>query len=314
MKYNNLKLIISASALFVCAVSSGTAAAQNLSDRNIKIVVPYSAGGGNDSFARALQKPLEKILETSITIQNIAGGGGVVGYTHVLAARSDGFTITIPNNAIFTLQGMGNATFEYGDFDYIARVTAEPYVLTANPNLGWKSLDDVTSVDGPVRIGFPGVGSSAHIMAVAIAESLGVEAQMVPYGGDADALAAAMGGHIDAVVSAPIAIASAVESGQLSGLGTTGESALLEGVSTFADQGFDVTTLQWRGIAAPSGLDADIKQQWVDALQAALDDPDFLQVMTNLGAEVAPLYGDELNMFVDDTAASMVPLAQQLRQ
>lgn len=314
MRYNNLNLIMSASTLFLCAVASSAAMAQSLSDRTIKIVVPYSAGGGNDSFARALQKPLEEILDTSVTIQNIAGGGGVVGYTQLLSARPDGFTVTIPNNAIFTLQGMGNATFEYDDFDYIARVTAEPYVLTSNPNLGWKGLDDVAIADGPVKIGFPGVGSSAHIMAVAIVDSLGVEAQMVPYGGDADALAAAMGGHIDAVVSAPIAVASAVESGQLTGLGTTGESALLDGVPIFADQGFDVTTLQWRGIAAPSGLDDDIRQQWVDALQAALDDPEFQLVMTNLGADVAPLYGDELDAFVERTAADMVPLAQGLRQ
>ena len=314
MKYNNLKLIVGVSTFFACTVAAGTAMAQNLSERNIKIVVPYSAGGGNDSFARALQKPLEDILDTTVTIQNIAGGGGVVGFTHVLAAKPDGFTVTIPNNAIFTLQGMGNATFEYDDFDYVARITAEPYVLTANPGLGWEGLDDVVSTDGPVRIGFPGVGSSAHIMAVAIAESLGVDTQMVPYGGDSDALAAAMGGHIDAVVSAPIAIASAVEGGQLSGLATTDKSALLEGVPTFSDQGYDVTTMQWRGIAAPSGLEPEIKQQWIEALQQALDDPAFQQVMINLGAEVAPLYGDELNEFVDQTAADMVPLAEQLRQ
>lgn len=314
MKHNKLKLIVSASTLILGAVTANAADAQSLSDKNIKIIVPYSAGGGTDSFARALQKPLEDILDTSVSIQNIAGGGGVVGFTQTLAARSDGYTVTIPSNAIFTLQGMGNATFEYSDFDYIARLTAEPYAMASNPALGWQGLKDLVDANQPVKIGFPGVGSSAHIMAVAIIESLGIEAQMVPYGGDADALAAAMGGHVDAVISAPIAVASAIEGGQLTGLGATGESSLLAGVTTFADQGYDVTTMQWRGIAAPADLEPEIKAQWVEALKQAFEEPDFQQVMTNLGADASPLYGDELEAFITETASVMVPLAEQVRQ
>ena len=314
MKYNNPKLIMSASVLLMCAVATSEASAQSLSERNIKIVVPYSAGGGTDSFARALQKPLENILDTTVSIQNIAGGGGVVGFTRALAAQPDGYTVTIPSNAVFTLQGMGNATFQYDDFDYIARLTAEPYVMATNPSLGWESLEDMVDVDDPISIGFPGVGSSAHIMAVAIAESLGIDAQMVPYDGDAGAMAAAMGGHIDAVVSAPTAVASAIEGGQLTGLGTTGESALLEDVPTFTDQDYQMATMQWRGVAAPPGLEPEIKQKWVEALQQALEDPELQKVMTNLGAEVSPLYGDELDDFIVETASVMVPLAEQISQ
>ncbi|MBT9385272.1 tripartite tricarboxylate transporter substrate binding protein [Pseudooceanicola sp. CBS1P-1] len=292
---------------------SPAAWAREFPAKPVTIIVPYSAGGGADSFARALQRPLESALGTDVVVRNVAGGGGAVGYMQALAARPDGYTVTVPLNAIFTLVGMGNVTFKVDDFDYIARITEEPYVLTVTRSDRWSDLQSfiAASQEKPVTLGVAGVGSSGHIMTIAMAQDLGLKANFIPYGGNADAAAAALGGHIDGVVLQPSDAAAAIEGeGGLIPLAATAPSALLKDVPLFKDLGVDLTTAQWRGIATPKGVDPAILARWEDALKTAVKDPEFRQTMTNLGFDLNPIYGADLQAFVQQAQDLFLPLTE----
>ncbi|MEO3433570.1 tripartite tricarboxylate transporter substrate binding protein [Inquilinus sp. CAU 1745] len=315
---NRSRSIVAGVVATAAGLGIGAAQAQDFPSKDIEVIVPYSAGGGTDNFVRALEPSLEEALGTNIIVRNVTGGGGAVGLMQALAAEPDGYTVTIPNNALYTLQGLGNVDFEYEDFDYIARITTEPYVLVVRNIEGWEDLESfvesATTGSNQVKLGFAGVGSSSHIMTMAVADALGIEPSFVPYDGGSTAVAAAMGGHIDGVVLSPSDVVSAVEGDTLHTLATTGDSSLLPGTPTFASAGYDLTAHQWRGIGTPAGLDESVKAVWVEALKEAVEDESFQAAIQNLGSEVAPLYGEELKAFVDEMADLMIPLAEQVKQ
>lgn len=289
-------------------------------NKNIEFIVPWNAGGGADNVVRALQNPVEEALGTNIVIRNISGGGGAVGYSTSIAAKTDGYVVTIPTNAIFTLEGLGNVGFSYTDFEYIARVLVEPYVLAVNSQKGWDSLEgmrnDLEENDRPLMVGASGVGSSTHVMAVALAEELGVKFEVVPYDSGANAVTAAMGGHIDAVVLNPSEVISAIDSGRLNAIVTTGDerSGVLPDSPTMLEEGYDFSVSQWRGIAAPKGISQEVEDRWVEAIQAAVEDPEFQRAAEMMGSDIMPLYGDELDEFVENTAQLMIEEAEKLAQ
>lgn len=297
-----------------------TASAQSYPDRNIQFVVPWPAGGGADNFVRSLQPGVEKALGQTIVVRNTSGGGGAVGYMQASAARADGYTVTVPTNAVFTLQGLGHVQLDYQQFDYLARVFVESYVFATRSNDQWKTLKDVADEaranPRKLKIGFSGVGSSTHVMAVVLGKTMGVEFEYVPYEGGARAVAAVMGGHIDGVLLNPSEVVSAVGSGRMKAMVVTGEdrASALPDTPTMKESGYDLVVEQWRGIAAPKGVAPEVRTAWEKAVREAAADPKFVEAARNMGAEVRPLFGEELQQFVKATAELMINEAAALKQ
>ena len=314
MKKTILTLSVAAAAL------SSSLTFGDYPEKNIEFIVPWNAGGGADNAVRAMQNPLEEALDTSIVVRNVSGGGGAVGYSTAIAAKPDGYVVTIPTNATFTLEGLGNVGFTYTDFEYIARVLVEPYVLAVNSQKGWGSLEDLVNElqesQAPLMVGASGVGSSTHVMAVALAEELGVNFQVVPYDSGANAVTAAMGGHIDAVVLNPSEVVSAIDSGRLHAIVTTGEerSGAIPDSPTMLEEGYDFSISQWRGIAAPKGISQEVEDRWVEAINTAVEDPEFQRAAEMMGTDIMPLFGDELDQFVKNTAHIKIEEAEKLAQ
>ncbi|MCC5901382.1 MAG: tripartite tricarboxylate transporter substrate binding protein [Halomonas sp.] len=302
------------------AISLSTLALGDYPTKNIEFIVPWNAGGGADNVVRALQSPVEAALGTNIVVRNISGGGGAVGFSRAVNANPDGYVVTIPTNATFTLEGLGSVDFIHSDFEYIARVLVEPYVLAVNTQKGWSSLEEMVSTlqdnDQRLMVGASGVGSSTHVMAVALAGELGVGFEVIPYDSGANAVTAAMGGHIDAVVLNPSEVVSAIDSGRLSAIVTTGDerSGALPDAPTMLEQGYDFSVSQWRGVAAPKGISQEVEDRWVEAIQAAVEDPEFQRAAEMMGSDIMPLYGDELDEFVENTARLMIEEAEKLAQ
>jgi len=286
--------------------------AETFPRKPITIIVPYGAGGSTDNFVRALAGPLKKAFDTHVVVRNIAGGGGAVGTMIALAYPADGYTVTITSNALYTLQGLGNIRFKTEDFDYIARVATEPYVLAVKTKEEWNTLANFTqsAIKETVTLGYAGVGSSTHIMAEAISKELGINAKLIPFDGGSAAVAATLGDHIDGVVLTPAGIASGVESGKLTAIAMTGKSKQLPNVSLFVEEGYAIDTLQWRGIAAPIGLDPEVKAKWVEVVNEAIKDENFITAVVNLGIDVNPAYAEPLDLFVKQGSEKFISLTK----
>ena len=86
---------------------------------------------------------LEKAMGATIVPKNITGGGGAVGMSEALfSSKADGYTVTLPSNAVFGLEGLGNVPWKHSDFDTVARVITEDYSITVRADAPWKTLDE----------------------------------------------------------------------------------------------------------------------------------------------------------------------------
>ena len=312
-----MKKVIGSVAVSLGLALSASAWAADYPTKSIDVVVPSSAGGGNDTFIRALQPLLEEQFGENLVIRNIAGGGGAVGMTRVAALEPDGYTVLAASNAMLTLEAMGSVSFTRDDFDFIAKVIEEPYVIAVSGDSQYQDLEgliDAAASGETVQIGVSGIGSSAHIAAVAMANSAGVELNIVPYPGGSETISAVMGGHIEGLVLGGAELRSALQSGRLNALAITYDerSASLPEVPTFQEKGYDLTLTVWRGIAAPKGLPPEVAERWVAALEQIVADGSYEETAANLGTELAPLYGEELAAFIEDSAEVMRDAAGDL--
>nr|WP_300307468.1 tripartite tricarboxylate transporter substrate binding protein [Halomonas sp.] len=297
----------------------GQAVADDYPTKSIDMIVPFSAGGGNDTFVRALQPLLEEKLGEDLVIRNLAGGGGAVGMSRAVASKPDGYTFLAASNAMLTLEAMGNVAFSHDDFDFIAKVVEEPYVIAVGGDSQYANLKELVQAatsGTTLKVGVSGVGSSAHIAAVAMANRTDAKFNIIPYPGGSEAISAAMGGHVDAVVLGGAELRSALESGRLKALAMTYDqrSDSLPDVPTFQESGYDLTLTVWRGIAAPKGISDDVRQKWVEAIQQIIEDGSYADTAANLGTQLAPLYGDELDTFIEQSSEVMAEAAGDLAQ
>ena len=298
-----------------------SASAGSYPEKPITFVVPYSAGGSSDTLVRGMQPFLEKAMGATIVPKNITGGGGAVGMSQALfSSKADGYTVTLPSNAVFGLEGLGNVPWKHEDFDTIARIITEDYSITVRADSPWKTLDEFVAFakanPGKIKMGFSGFGSSTHIVAAAFADQFGLEFQFVPYKGGSKTVAATMGGHIDANTHHPAETKAGVDAGKLRVLATMGpkRSNLYPDVPTMQELGHEWVVSQWRGISMPKGVSDEVKAKWEDALKKVTADPDFQTFITErMGGTVAPAYGAELDAFIKEMSDLFITTAHRLK-
>ncbi len=298
-----------------------SAQAAGYPEKPITFVIPYSAGGSSDMLVRGMQPFIEKAMNATIVPKNVEGGGGAVGLSQALfSSKADGYTVTLPSNAVFGLEGLGNVPWKHQDFETIARIITEDYTITVRADAPWKTLDefiaDAKTRPGKIKMGFSGFGSSTHIIAAAFGEKFGLDFQYVPYQGGSKTVAATMGGHIDVNTHHPAEIKSGVEAGKLRVLAVMGEkrSNLFPDVPTLKELGHDWVVNQWRGISVAKGVPEEVKAKWQEALTAAAADPEFQKFVTErMGGTVAPLFGAELDAFVEKMADIFITTSQRLK-
>lgn len=298
-----------------------SASAGGYPEKPITFVVPYSAGGSSDTLVRGMQPFLEKAMGATIVPKNITGGGGAVGMSQALfSSKADGYTVTLPSNAVFGLEGLGNVPWKHSDFDTIARIITEDYSITVRADSPWKTLDEFIAFakanPGKIKMGFSGFGSSTHIVAAAFADQFGLEFQFVPYKGGSKTVAATMGGHIDANTHHPAETKAGVDAGKLRVLATMGpkRSNLYPDVPTMEELGHKWVVSQWRGISMPKGVSDEVKTKWEEALKKVAADPDFNKFITErMGGTVAPAFGAELDSFIKEMSDLFISTAHRLK-
>lgn len=277
------KRIVAGIVSTLALIAAGPALAE-YPDRPITMIVAYSAGGGTDIAARTLVPYVEKHLGegASIVVVNRPGAGGEIGFTELAKSAPDGYTIGFINTPnLITIPIQRKARYSLSTLKPIANVINDPGAFSVVPDSPYKTLDELVAYakehPGEVTYGTTGLGSDDHLAALAFEAAAGVKLSHVPFSGNADVRAAALGGHIsiaDMNISEAI---SDVEEGSLIALGQMAEKRWdkAPNVPTFKEQGYDVISGSQRGIGAPAGVPDDIVAKLAEAVRAAVNDPDF---------------------------------------
>jgi putative tricarboxylic transport membrane protein len=276
-------------ALLLAGIAAGAAAQQGWSPQtNVELVVPNPPGGSNDKTARTIERvwTTNKVIPSTLSIVNRAGGGGSIAYTHVAQQTGNPHYLVVAGPALLTNHITGASTLQHTDLtpvaslfnDYTVYVVAADSPIKTGKDLVARLRKDPKSV----AIGFsPLLGSHNHIAAGLLMKAAGGnprDLKVVAYKGSADAMPHLMGGHIDLITTAAGNVAPLLGTGKLRVVGISSDKRLpgaLADVPTWNEQGVKVLFGAWRGIFAPKGLTPQQVTYWEGALKKATEAPEW---------------------------------------
>ncbi|MFG5779593.1 Bug family tripartite tricarboxylate transporter substrate binding protein [Comamonas sp. J-3] len=277
------------------AMLNGVTQAQDFPTRPITMVVPYAPGGSTDGLARIVATAMGKSLGQSVVIENIGGGGTMIGNQRVLRAAPDGYTISFGNMGSLAI---APSLYPKSNFDprkdmvAVGLVATVPMVLSVSNASGVKDMSDMLAKlrDKSERVNFgnAGSGSTSHIAAANFLHVTSTEGVQIPYRGAGPAIADLMAGTVDAVIDQTVTMISLHQSGRVRALAVASKTRLAQmpDVPTFAEAGvaaFDMSV--WNGIAAPAGTPVPVVTRLESALNAALKDSAVRESLDKLAAQ-----------------------------
>jgi len=297
MKSDLLKSIFVSSAMLFGLSAGAAIAADDYPSRDIRMVVPFAAGGGTDLIARIMAEDLGKRLGGTIFVDNIEGAGGSIGAGVVASEPADGYTLLMATPGGVTMAPHVTEGLSYDaltSFDYVAMLTDAPMMLAVPASSPYNSLEELIAAakaaPGDLMFASSGVGGQQHLLIIHFGSLAGIDIVHVPYQGGSPAMLALVSGQVDAQIANYATIKGQLEAGERKVLATT----TAERLSQFPDlptineivPGFVVRN--WIGALLPAGTDAAIVDKLDAAFAEALVDPEVLKRLADVGWE--PLY------------------------
>ena len=294
-KFLSIAIILVISAAFLFA---GGASDQSYPNRNISVIVQFSAGGPTDLSVRGL---LDSSKGATFAVENVTGGAGLIGLTRVATSPTDGYTLGCINVDLAINYAMGRTDLSPTDFVPLACSIFDPYTLVVRADAPYDNIQEFVEYckahPGEVSFGNSGIGGIWHFVAAAFAQAAGIEVTHVPFEGGGTAVVALAGGHVDAVPVTPQEVEVQVKAGTAKILAVLAPERLsyLPDVPTAAEYGYDnlVFTI-WRGFGVPLNTPQEVVDRLAEAFQAALDDEAVTQFMNERGYSKAYMSGPEL--------------------
>jgi len=303
--------------LFLCCVAAlaavGPLAAQESSQRPVRIIVPVPAGGGTDALARKLAERMAGTLGQAVIVENRTGSGGLIGAAAVARSKPDGHTLLLGFTGILSISPSLYQSLPLDpqrELEPVTMLVTSPLLLVARKGGPIGSLDDLLRLGrqepGP-SYGTPGKGTSMHLTGELLTRTAGIHFLHVPYRGSIDALQSLLGGQIDTAISDVPFYLPYLQSGRIQGLGITGarRHPMLPDVPTFAERGLAQLDgfVSWQGLFAPSGTPAAALDRIRGAAIGAMRSPELRAFMVGQGYTVDTTSGRDFKRFIVEDAA-----------
>lgn len=277
-------------------------------DKSIELVVGFAAGGGTDITARTLAVHLSKKLGVPVVVSNKPGASGELGLAYVAKSAPDGYVIGMTNMpGLVTLPIERQTQYKASDFTYLANIVRDPSAFSVVADSPYQSLADLIAAakKSPNQISYAstGVGTDDHLALVFFERLTGTQLNHVPFNGAGPLRNALFGGHV-AVGGLNLGeVMPAKEKFKILGQASTQRSPLAPDVPTFTEQGIPLIMSSERGLVAPQGLSASIRDQYILALRAIAQDPEFQKQMTSQFTELDFVEGQAWKARLDRAAA-----------
>ena len=303
------------------ASSGGSSSAETVDfpgNKQVSLIVPYSAGGASDTVARIYASELEQSLGTSIVVSNVTGASGAIGLEQVRNSNPDGYTIAYMPVESTMLKALGFTDLSTDDFRFIGRAMTIPAAVTVRADAPWDTFEDFVNYakehPGEIQVGNSGTGSIGHIAAASIEKECGVQFTHVPFDGAAPAVAALLGGNIQAVTVSPSEVKNNVDSGDFKVLCVLGESrsSVVPDVPTAQELGIDITIQGWGGFAVPKDTPQAVIDILEKASETAINSDSVKKTLADRGYEHAYLSGSDMDQKASEELAYYSELIPEL--
>ena len=255
--------------------SFGSAQAQDYPARQVRMIVPFGAGGPADVYARIIAQHLSEQLKQTFIVENRPGAGSIIGTDAVAKSPPDGYTLLVMSNTHTTNESLvASKPFQLmRDFVPVAPLNYSDLIMVVHPAVAAKDLKEFIALakkdPGKLNYASSGVGTPYHMAGELFKSMSETDIVHVPHKASGEARNAVIGGHVQMMLDAITTMAPNVAAGQVRALGTTGtkRSELTPDVPTVAEAGvpaYEATI--WLGVMAPVGT----PQPVVDKLNAEI--------------------------------------------
>ncbi|MFF7400074.1 Bug family tripartite tricarboxylate transporter substrate binding protein [Achromobacter sp. NPDC008082] len=263
--------------------------------RPIRLIVPYTPGGGTDSVARAIAAKITGAAGWSVVVENRPGAGGNIGLDTVAKTKPDGYMLGLGQTANLAINPalMPKMPFDAGkDFAAVAMVASLPVVLVVKANARWNTLADLVkearAQPGAIKQALAGSGTVGHLAGELLAYQAKFQVLNVPYRGAAPALNDLLGENTDYMFATPQAAQEMLKGKVLRPLAVTSRERLsiLPDVPTVSESEFDgFEAVDWKALVAPAGTPAEIIGMVNGVVEKVLADPATIAMFTAEGSK-----------------------------
>ena len=293
------RIAIAVAAAAVMGAAGFTAArAQDYPNAPVRLISGFPAGSTADISARVVGAKMGQLLGQQFVIENRLGAASSIAGAQAARAEKDGYTLFISSAANMINAAMNpNLTFDImKDFTPITLITSTPTVLAVIPELGIKSVAELTALakakPDTLSFGSSGTGSSTHLALELYKSLANVKITHVPYTGSPQVVTDMLAGRIHGYFSPASTVAGHVAAGKLVALGITDakRSVFFPNLPTMIESGVpDCESVLWFGISAPAGTPQPVIDKLSRAANEALKSDEVTKALT--GQTVATIGG-----------------------
>ena len=268
--------------------------AESFPAKPLRLIAPFSAGGGADTVGRVTAQRLSEVLGQQVVVDNRPGASNIIGTEATARAVPDGYTIMIANS-VHTINAALSRKLPYDsirDFSPISLVATTPFMLIVHPSLPEKSVRELIALakarPGRMNYASSGAGTAAHLAMELFKLDAGIDIVHVPYKGISQALADTIAGETQAMILSPISALAQAKAGRVRALAQTGEkrSAAMPDLPTMQEAGVKgYVFTSWYGLLAPRGVPAAIIDQLNTAVVKALQQKDLREKLVSAGVD-----------------------------
>lgn len=303
MKTRILKSLLAGALLATVAMSAG---AQTYPDRAIRLIVPFSAGGGTDTFGRILASKLQERLGQSVVVENKPGAGGNIGADIVAKSNADGYTLLLAQDSLAITPWLYKSlNFDVmRDFVPIGVGVFMPMVLVVANDVPVKSVKELIAYakENPNRLsyGSPGVGTAHHLNFESLLNQTNVQMVHIPYKGASGMVADLASGNVNVAFSALSSVLNLIESGKVRAIAVADKERApqLPNTPTIDETLPGYLANVWFGLMAPKGTPTQITEKLSEEMRAIVNSADVKARLAGMGYRVNPTTPAEMHQIL----------------
>ncbi len=279
--------------LLALMLPASQAPAQSYPNKNVRIVVPFGAGGPADIYARVLAQHLSEALKQSFVVENRPGAGSIIGSDAVAKSDPDGYTLLLMSNTHTTNESLiPNKPFQLmRDFVPVATINYSDLLMVIHPSVPAKDLKEFIALakkdSGKLNYASSGPGTPYHMAGELFKAMSGTNIVHVPHKGSGEARNSVLGGHVQMMFDAITTMSANAKAGQVRAIATTGtkRSSIMPDVPTVAEAGvpgYEATI--WLGVMAPAKTPKDIIKLLNTEINKVINRADIREAWAKQGA------------------------------
>jgi tripartite-type tricarboxylate transporter receptor subunit TctC len=310
--------------LIILATTAAATAQEPFPTRPITIVVAFPPGGLADLTARPVAAALERLLKQPVVVTNKPGAAGAIGNQFTATSKPDGYTLLMALVSVSVLPEVDKLfgrppTYTKDQLTGIARINAEPSIITALASSPWKTLKDLVEDarrrPGEITFTSSGLYGASHVpFEMFLHAAGGLKMRHLPTTGGGPMMNALLGNHAQVTASTNSLVAPHMKAGTLRLLAHTGSApiAAYPEVPSLKSLGYDVDYSAWAGLVAPRGTPPHVIKILRDAVRQAVREPEVVSASAKLDTPISYMDADEFNAYWDKDAQRLAQVVRTI--